>query len=90
MASDPLIKLLVVISFRHLHKNNMEGRFFSNQYAAPKAADNLCNGLCVLDHFDEAGLWSSGHAAIGDEAQVQTFLLPQLHKTQMPYELRLS
>jgi len=47
----------------------MEGRFFSNQYATPKAAANLCNGLCILDHFDEAGLWSSGHAAIGNEAQ---------------------
>ena len=40
------------------------------EFALLETVSNLCNGFSILDHLDEAGLWSSGHAAIGNETQV--------------------
>ena len=38
----------------------------------------LCNGLGILDHLNEACLWSSGHAAVRDELKIKSLLFPQL------------
>ena len=38
----------------------------------------LGNGSCILDDFDEAGVRSSGDAAVRNEGKVQPFILPQL------------